>query len=72
MPRWKPYAVTDDVTGEDIDELRRVIDEATCEKPIQELLEKRRRLLALTAARDRRGTASRRSTSAVSMSLTSY
>ena len=42
----KPYAVTDDVTGEDIEELRRVIDEATCEKPIQELLEERPQLLA--------------------------
>ena len=42
----EPYAVTDDVTYEDIEELRRVIDEAACEKPIQELLEKRPQLLA--------------------------
>lgn len=41
-----PYAVTTDVTEEDIDELRRVLDEATCEKPIQELLEDRPQLLA--------------------------
>ena len=42
----EPYAVTDDVTDADIEELRRVIDEATCEKPIQELLEERPQLLA--------------------------
>lgn len=38
----KPYAVTD----EDIEEFRRVVQEATCEKPIQELLEERPQMLA--------------------------
>ena len=41
----EPYAVTADVTDEDIEELRRVVEEATCEKPIQELLEERPQLL---------------------------
>lgn len=42
----EPYAVTAEVTDEDIEELRRVVEEATCEKPIQELLEECPQLLA--------------------------
>lgn len=42
----EPYAVTQDASAEDIEELRHVLDEADNEKPIQELLERRPQLLA--------------------------
>ncbi len=42
----EPYAVTQEASAEDIEELRHVLDEADSEKPIQELLERRPQLLA--------------------------
>ena len=41
----EPYAVTEEASDEDIEELRRILDEADNEKPIQELLERRPQLL---------------------------
>ena len=67
----EPYAVTEEVTEEDIEELRRVLDDADNEKPIQELLERRPQLLTAALLRASRGTAVRRSTSAADMSPTS-
>ena len=42
----EPYVVTEEVSDEDVEELRRVVDEADNEKPIQELLERCPQLLA--------------------------
>ena len=47
----EPYEVTDDVTDEDIEELRRVIDEAACEKTDPGTIGGTSPTLGLTAAR---------------------